>query len=356
MAKVLFVDDEQMILNSLKRGLRKLDEDFYFAMSGREALQIIKHTDIDVVFSDMKMPEMSGLELLKEVEAINPDIVKVIVSGYAQLPQLIATINQTEIYKYIAKPFDLYMELVPVIKDAIEYAEYKKMSRLRKDMLESKNEAYRNILKTMKAKTNSQGQGFDLIRIYQQVIFNNMKDLIQEEGLPVKKKLDAISSHKRFAEHYLNEVKKNEIYYEPNRIISEVAYVLKRDGYKIVIEKGIHESSKMLYEGRGSHIKPIIVSLIQDLIKPETVGTLQIVSTELNRSEELSEVNFVVEGKTRLFNITDDTNHNVKLYQALLKIFGGSLEIVKDDDKVDLILTAMLHLSQEGEDDEFFNS
>lgn len=356
MAKVLFVDDEQMILNSLKRGLRKVEEDIYFAMSGREALEIIKHTDIDVVFSDMKMPEMSGLELLKAVEEVNPDIVKVIVSGYAQLPQLIATINQTEIYKYIAKPFDLYGELVPIIKDAVEYAEYKKMSRLRKDMLESKNEAYRNILKTMKAKTNSKGQGIDLIRIYQQVIFNSMKDMIKDDTILSKKKLDVVNSYKRFAEHYLNEVKKNEIYYEPNRIISEIAYILKRDGYSITIEKGIHDSSKMLYEGRGSHIKPVLVSIIEDVVKTDTVGTIKIVSTEVDRSEELSEVNFVIEGSPRLFSDLSSTNHNVKMYEALLRIFGGSLEITKDDEKVDIILTVMLHLSQEGEDDEFLNS
>lgn len=356
MAKVLFVDDEQMILNSLKRGLRKVEEEIYFALSGKEALQIIKHTDIDVVFSDMKMPEMSGLELLKAVEEFNPDIVKVIVSGYAQLPQLIATINQTEIYKYIAKPFDLYGELIPIIKDAVEYAEYKKMSRLRKDMLESKNEAYRNILKTMKAKTNSKGQGVDLVRIYQQVIFNSIKDMIKDESTTSSKKLEVLSCYKRFAEHYLSEVKKNEIYYETNRIISEIAYLLKRDGYSITIEKGVHESSKMLYEGRGSHIKPILVSIIEDVIKSDTVGTIKIVSTEVDRSEELSEVNFVIEGKTRLFNNLSETSHNIKMYEALLKIFGGSLEITKDDEKVDIILTVMLHLSQEGDEDEFLNS
>ena len=62
--RVLFVDDEQNILNSLRRGLA--DEEFYchFATSGNQALEIMKQYNIAVIVTDMRMPEMTGLELL----------------------------------------------------------------------------------------------------------------------------------------------------------------------------------------------------------------------------------------------------------------------------------------------------
>jgi DNA-binding NtrC family response regulator len=138
MGKVLFVDDEKLILNSLKRGLKGKNFSCYYANSGLEALKLLENVEIDVIFSDMKMPQMNGLELLKKVDQLYPDMIKVILSGYAQLPQLIATINQSNIFKYVAKPWDLHKELIPVIEESLEYAQYKKQLKQEKATLETK--------------------------------------------------------------------------------------------------------------------------------------------------------------------------------------------------------------------------
>ena len=117
---VLFVDDEDRILKSLKRGL--LDEPYgkIFALSGKEALELLEKRQVQVIVTDMRMPEMNGLELLKIVKEKYPDIVRVVLSGYTQITTLLTAINQGEIYKYITKPWKLEEEFKPSIHEALE--------------------------------------------------------------------------------------------------------------------------------------------------------------------------------------------------------------------------------------------
>lgn len=356
MGKVLFVDDEQMILNSVKRGIRKCKFEAYYALSGAEALRIIDKVDIDVVMSDMKMPEMSGLELLKKIEETHPEIVKVIVSGYAQLPQLIATINQTSIFKYISKPFDLYGELIPVINQALDFAVFKKESAIKKAALESKNAAYRNIFKTMKTKAETKGFGLDQVRIYQQVIMNMMKEQVVDQTLSEDKQLMLLDSYKRLSENYLMEIKKNDMYFEPVRIMNEVEYMLKKDNFKITIEKGIDDTSKSLYEGRGTHLKPIILNIIEDYVTKKDIGTIKIVSTEISRDENKVYLMYLIEGNVRLLKNVRLDDYNMKLYKSILNIFGGDLELKISDELVDIVIKVRMYLETEGDIDELPNS
>ena len=118
---VLFVDDEDQILKSLKRGL--LDEPYgkIFALSGKEALEVLEKRQVQVIVTDMRMPEMNGLELLKIVKEKYPDIIRMVLSGYTQITTLLTAINQGEIYKYITKPWKLEEEFKPAIHEALEH-------------------------------------------------------------------------------------------------------------------------------------------------------------------------------------------------------------------------------------------
>lgn len=118
---VLFVDDEEKIISSLKRGL--LDEPYkkLFASSGKEALEILQKNEVHVLVADMRMPEMIGLELLRIVKREYPHIVRMVLSGYTQITTLLTAINQGEVYKFITKPWKLEEEFKPSIRQAIEY-------------------------------------------------------------------------------------------------------------------------------------------------------------------------------------------------------------------------------------------
>ncbi len=122
---VLFVDDEDKILKSLKRGL--LDEPYntLFAPSGKEALEILQREEVHIIVTDMRMPEMSGLELLRIVKQEYPHIVRMVLSGYTQVTTLLTAINQGEIFKFITKPWQLEEEFKPAIREAVEYYEFR---------------------------------------------------------------------------------------------------------------------------------------------------------------------------------------------------------------------------------------
>ncbi len=121
---ILFVDDEESILNALRREL--IDEEYrcLFALSGAQALKIMENEDVSVIVSDMKMPEIDGLRLLKLVKEKYPQTVRIVLSGYTQLPQILVTINQAEVFKFLTKPWG--SELKSVILQAIGYHQLQK--------------------------------------------------------------------------------------------------------------------------------------------------------------------------------------------------------------------------------------
>ncbi len=117
---VLFVDDEQHILNAIRRAT--LDESFdtVVAGSGATALQAFEQQEISVIVTDMRMPVMDGLTLLKIVREKYPSTVRIVLSGYTQLTQVLSSINQGEIFQFIPKPWQMEEELLWTIRRAIE--------------------------------------------------------------------------------------------------------------------------------------------------------------------------------------------------------------------------------------------
>ncbi|MCP4259466.1 MAG: response regulator [Planctomycetes bacterium] len=118
---VLFVDDEEQVLRSLKMGLLSEPYHKFFAKSGKEALEILSQKEVHVIITDMRMPEMSGLELLRTVREEYPHIVRMVLSGYMQITTVLTAINQGEILKYITKPWKLEEEFKPAVRQAIDH-------------------------------------------------------------------------------------------------------------------------------------------------------------------------------------------------------------------------------------------
>lgn len=117
---ILFVDDEPEILSSMKRFLRKEPYQTRFAGSGREALAILATQPIDIIVSDLRMPEMDGLSLLKRVKSFHPGVMRLILSATRDMEHTIEAINTGEVYRFMAKPLDPEI-LKGVLRDAVEY-------------------------------------------------------------------------------------------------------------------------------------------------------------------------------------------------------------------------------------------
>ena len=80
---ILFVDDEQNVLRSLKRLLYDESWNLFFADSGPKGLEILNQENVDLVVSDVRMPGMDGVAFLKEVKKVYPHIIRIFLSGYA---------------------------------------------------------------------------------------------------------------------------------------------------------------------------------------------------------------------------------------------------------------------------------
>lgn len=101
---VLFVDDDPNVLSSFKRSFR-YTYSVETAGNGREGMQrILDGLEVDVVVTDMKMPEMGGLELLAELKAIAPDVPGIMLTGYAELQSALTAINQGNVFRFLTKP------------------------------------------------------------------------------------------------------------------------------------------------------------------------------------------------------------------------------------------------------------
>lgn len=179
---VLFVDDEENILKSLKRGLMREPYKKVFASSGKEALEIMKTKQISVIVTDMRMPGMTGLELLREVKELYPETVKIVLSGYTHLPQILATINQVDIFKFITKPWDLENEFKRVINEAIAYYNVKFENEILRKSVSKKNELYQKLLKSNDEKLRGIKVDFGEVFRIQSDIFKYVASLCQKRS------------------------------------------------------------------------------------------------------------------------------------------------------------------------------
>jgi response regulator RpfG family c-di-GMP phosphodiesterase len=116
---LLFVDDEANILKALKRLFRSAEYMVHTAESGAEGLKILEHTPIDLIISDMRMPQMDGAEFLTQAATRWPDTLRILLTGYADLESTVAAVNNGRIYCYCSKPWD-DNELKIVVNNAIE--------------------------------------------------------------------------------------------------------------------------------------------------------------------------------------------------------------------------------------------
>lgn len=116
---ILCVDDEPNILSSLRRLLRAKGFQVRLAESGKAGLALLESEPVDLVISDMRMPEMDGTQFLAQVRARWPDTVRLLLTGYSDINSIIDAINTGEIFRYIAKPWD-DNDIVLIVRQAIE--------------------------------------------------------------------------------------------------------------------------------------------------------------------------------------------------------------------------------------------
>ena len=171
---LLLVDDEKEILQTLTLTFKN-EYEIFTARSGLEALDILEKKDIALIISDQRMPDMTGVELLQKAITINPDTIRIILTGYTDTAALIEAINKGHIYQYVTKPWDR-QDLKVLVKRALEnYELIRENQRLVKelqaanDRLHDENTLIRKVLKSEIQADNIIGQSPAMQHVFELV-------------------------------------------------------------------------------------------------------------------------------------------------------------------------------------------
>lgn len=119
-SRLLLVDDEQEVLDALTRVFRKLDITIFTANSGQEGLDILANECIDIVISDLRMPNMDGNQFLRKAAANYPEVIRMMLTAHTEIEQVISAINEGRIWGYMQKPWN-NRELVIAVEQAIKH-------------------------------------------------------------------------------------------------------------------------------------------------------------------------------------------------------------------------------------------
>ncbi len=136
---ILYVDDEENNLVSFKATFR-IKYNVITAMSGDEALQILEKKSVEIIITDQRMPNMTGIEFLEKVLEKYTDPVRILLTGYADMNAVIDAVNKGKIYHYLTKPWN-EPELDKTIVQAYEaYEEQKRVKELNQKLLVSNDQ------------------------------------------------------------------------------------------------------------------------------------------------------------------------------------------------------------------------
>lgn len=149
---LLCVDDEPNILSALRRLFRPLGYKVLTAESGPAGLDLLAaEASVDLIISDMRMPDMDGARFLELVRERRPDTIRLLLTGYSDISSILAAINRGEIYRYITKPWD-DNDILLVVRHALE----RRALEREKDRLEAltrdQNEQLRELNTGLEAK------------------------------------------------------------------------------------------------------------------------------------------------------------------------------------------------------------
>ena len=116
--KILVIDDEKIVLNSCTRILSDEKYEVHTVETGAEGLHKLKNEEFDIVLTDLKMPEISGIEILKRIKEFYPDTIVIMMTGYSTVQTALEAMRLGA-FDYVPKPFTPE-ELVKAVDRALE--------------------------------------------------------------------------------------------------------------------------------------------------------------------------------------------------------------------------------------------
>jgi len=165
---VLFVDDEGNILKAVQRLLRNEPWQVLTAARGSEALEILDQTPAQVVVSDQRMPEMSGVDLLQAIRERRPNVVRMMLTGYTEMNVAVEAINRGEIFRLITKPWN-DEELKATLRQAFDHfdlkEEIKRLNQVTREQNLKLQDMNRNLEQKVRDRTKQLAEKHQELRV-----------------------------------------------------------------------------------------------------------------------------------------------------------------------------------------------
>lgn len=322
---VLFVDDETNILNSIKRITIQEDFKSLFAASGEKALEQIMENEIAVIVTDMRMPKMNGLDLLEKVKEISPNTVRMVLSGYAQISQVIVTVNKVGVFKYITKPWNNEEEFLPAIHEALEYYKLVKENEIFKVQIEEKNKLYKKILDSNNNLVKNSQKDINYIKVVSKIIFdlkNNMYDNSKDECSRQK---------------YINQLI-DKVYFQYLETIPSISETFTLNSLQSKFDELKSRNLPIIYDNNNTaQINYLGNKRVFELIFNNVLEVITWDSKEdevlLNFTHKTTlNINFFIRNKNNFLKTISKTEAKLILnfLDNLGKMFGGKITIVPD--------------------------
>ena len=170
---LLLVDDEENVIASLKRLLRRDHYQILQANSGKEGLELLASNTVGVIISDQRMPGMTGVEFLSQVKESYPDTVRIVLSGYTELNSVTDAINRGAIYKFLTKPWDDDLLRANVEEAFLRHEMKMENIRLSNEVREANEKLLlinRDLEQRVEAKTREALLNMDVLRVSQEIL------------------------------------------------------------------------------------------------------------------------------------------------------------------------------------------
>ncbi len=177
---VLCVDDEQNILNSIKRLVRKENYRLITAGNGPEGLALLEQNDVHVIISDQRMPGMNGTEFLKKVKSCYPDIIRIILTGYTDVDSITESVNEGSVYKFFLKPWN-DQNLILEIRQAIEQYDLVQTNKRLHEKVLAQNQELRRVNESLEAAVTERTQSLEI----QNQALQLSQAILEELPLPI---------------------------------------------------------------------------------------------------------------------------------------------------------------------------
>ena len=197
---LLLVDDEPSVLSALRRLFRPHGYQVLQATSGADALALLSEQPVDLVISDMRMPAMDGASLLEAVRLRQPDTVRILLTGYADIGSTVAAINRGEIHRYIAKPWD-DQDMLLVVRDALARRGLEQQNAQLLALTQSQNQQLRELNLSLEARVSARTAELEQVNqmlnaAYAEVSSNFTLSVTVLSGL-LEMRQDGIAGHSR---------------------------------------------------------------------------------------------------------------------------------------------------------------